>query len=71
MQILNTTPGGAGVPPTIASVLMGHATPERQVGTAQITLARYTHALPEDVVRARDTLAAYLSRNAQEKAAGQ
>ena len=30
----------AGVPPKIASVLMGHATPARQPGAAQITLAR-------------------------------
>lgn len=44
----------AGVPPKIASVLMGHATPERQSGAAQITLARYTHALPDDIERARD-----------------
>ncbi|MGH2862437.1 MAG: hypothetical protein ACRDLT_13170, partial [Solirubrobacteraceae bacterium] len=53
----------AGVPLKIASVLMGHATPERQAGAAQITLARYTHALPEDVLKARDTLAAYLTTN--------
>ena len=39
----------AGVPPKIASVLMGHATPARQPGAAQITLARYTHALPDDM----------------------
>lgn len=54
----------AGVPPKIASVLMGHATPERQPGAAQITLARYTHALPEDIERARAKLADYLA-NAQ------
>ncbi len=35
----------AGVPPTVASVLMGHPTPERQSGAATITLSRYTHAL--------------------------
>jgi integrase len=58
----------AGVPPKIASVLMGHATPERQAGAAQITLARYTHALPEDILKARDTLAAYLTEK-QETAA--
>jgi integrase len=50
----------AGVPPKIASVLMGHATPARQPGAAQITLARYTHALPEDMEDARTKLAAYL-----------
>ncbi|MGH2862283.1 MAG: hypothetical protein ACRDLT_12380 [Solirubrobacteraceae bacterium] len=69
MQILDTTPGATGVPPKIASVLMGHAAPERQVGAAQITLARYTHALPEDILRARDTLAASLTANQQQRAA--
>ena len=61
----------AGVPPKIASVLMGHATPERQPGAAQITLARYTHALPEDIERARAKLAAYLAEAQQAEAAGQ
>lgn len=55
----------AGVPPKVASVLMGHATPERQPGAAQITLARYTHALPEDVEKARTRLTAYLSEAQQ------
>jgi hypothetical protein len=49
---------------------MGHAIPEQHAGAAQITLARYTHALPEDAVRARDTFAAYLSVDGQERAAG-
>jgi integrase len=53
----------AGVPPKIASVLMGHATPARQPGAAQITLARYTHALPEDIEDARQKLAAYLAKH--------
>jgi integrase len=61
----------AGVPPKIASVLMGHATPERQPGAAQITLARYTHALPEDIERARVRLAAYLAEAQSAEAAGQ
>ena len=61
----------AGVPPKIASVLMGHATPERQPGAAQITLARYTHALPEDIERARAKLAAYLAEAQKAEAAGQ
>ena len=62
----------AGVPPKIASVLMGHATPDRQPGAAQITLARYTHALPEDIERARAKLAAYLAeaQSQQVEAAG-
>ena len=51
----------ADVPPKIASVLMGHATPARQPGAAQITLARYTHALPEDIERARQQLTLYLA----------
>jgi integrase len=61
----------AGIPPKIASVLMGHATPERQPGAAQITLARYTHALPEDIERAREKLAAYLADAQKAEAAGQ
>ena len=51
----------AGVPPKVASVLMGHATPARQPGAAPITLARYTHALPEDIEGARALLGAYLA----------
>jgi hypothetical protein len=51
----------AGVSPKVASVLMGHAIPERQPGAAPITLARYTHALPEDIERARSQLASYLA----------
>ena len=58
----------AGVPPKIASVLMGHATPARQLGAAQITLARYTHALPEDIEGARRKLAAYLAEHQEAKA---
>jgi integrase len=50
----------AGVNPKIASVLMGHSTPERAAaaaaGAAGITLRRYTHALPGDLERARDQL---------------
>lgn len=61
----------AGVPPKIASVLMGHAAPERQPGAAQITLARYTHALPDDIERARQKLAAYLAEAQKAEAAGQ
>ena len=61
----------AGVPPKIASVLMGHATPERQPGAAQITLARYTHALPEDIEKARAKLAAYLLENQPSRVAAE
>jgi integrase len=56
----------AGVPPKIASVLMGHATPARQPGAAPITLARYTHTLPEDIEHARTLLDAYLADRQQE-----
>jgi integrase len=59
----------AGVTPKIASVLMGHATPGRQAGAAQITLVRYTHALPEDILKARDKLAAYLTENQKARVA--
>jgi integrase len=58
----------AGVAPKIASVLMGHATPARQPGAAHITLARYTHALPEDIEQARNKLAAYLAGHQEAKA---
>jgi integrase len=51
----------AGISPKVASVLMGHSVPQRQPGAAQITLARYTHALPEDIERARQQLADYLA----------
>ena len=57
----------AGVPPKVASVMMGHATPERQPGAATITLARYTHALPEDIERARELLGAYLADRQRER----
>ena len=52
----------AGVSPKVASVLKGHSLPERQPGAAAITLAWYTHALPEDVERAREQLNRYLGR---------
>ena len=61
----------AGVPPKIASVLMGHATPARQPGAAPITLARYTHTLPEDVEQAREKLSVYVAERQATKATGQ
>ncbi len=51
----------AGVSPKVASVLMGHAAPGRQSGAAPITLTRYTHALPDDIERAREQLSRYLA----------
>jgi integrase len=56
----------AGVSPRVASVLMGHAVPERQDGAAAITLSRYTHALPQDIERARRHLADYLVESQSE-----
>lgn len=50
----------AGVSPKVASVLMGHAVPKHQAGAAPVTLRTYTHALPEDIERARGQLVAYL-----------
>jgi Phage integrase family len=52
----------AGVSPKVASVLMGHATPDLQPGAAPITLARYTHTLPDAMERAREQLDAFLVR---------
>ncbi len=50
----------AGVSPKVASVLMGHSIPERQRGAAQITLARYTHLMPDAIEKARAQLDAWL-----------
>jgi integrase len=51
----------AGVSPKVASMLMGHKTPEYQPGAAAITLRRYTHTLPGELDRARDLLDAFLA----------
>jgi integrase len=55
----------AGVNPKIASILMGHSTPERAAaaaaGAASITLSRYTHALPGDFEHARDRLDSFIA----------
>jgi integrase len=58
----------AGVSPKVASYLMGHSTRARQYGAADITLRRYTHALPEDIEQARKTLARYLADRHAERA---
>jgi integrase len=50
----------AGVSPKVVSVLMGHATPERQPGAAEITLARYTHVMPGAIETARAQLDRWL-----------
>jgi len=59
----------AGVSPKVASYLMGHSTPARQHGAADITLRRYTHTLPEDIEQARQTLARYLADRQEGRAA--
>lgn len=43
----------AGIRPVLVSQLMGHAAPARQLGAAQITQERYTHALPGELEQAR------------------
>jgi integrase len=52
----------AGVSPKVASVLMGHATPYHQPGAAALTLARYTHTLPDSIETARKQLNEWLER---------
>ena len=61
----------AVVPPKIDSVPMGHAIPSARLEQPQVTPARYTHALPQDIERARAKLAAYLADAQQVEAAGQ
>ncbi len=51
----------AGVSPKVASVLMGHASPDHQPGAAPITLARYTHVMPDAIEQARVQLDAWLA----------
>ncbi len=41
---------------------MGHTVPDRQSGAAHITLARYTHTLPDAIERARHQLDEWLTR---------
>ena len=55
--------------PKVASVLMGHKVPDRQPGAASVTLRTYTHALSEDIERARDQLARYLEERQREREA--
>jgi hypothetical protein len=50
---------------------MGHAIPSATLEQPQVTPARYTHALPEDIERARAKLAAHLAEAQQVEAAGQ
>ena len=57
----------AGVSPKVASTLMGHTTPEYQLGAASITLRRYTHTLPGELERARDLHDKFLAERAAPK----
>jgi integrase len=61
----------AGVPPKAASILMGHAVPERQAGAADITLQRYTHALPGYLEEAREKLEEFVTEREKREAAEQ
>jgi hypothetical protein len=60
------------VHPKVASVLVGHSTPERAAaataGAAALTLSRYTHALRGDLELARGQLDNYLIRSAEQHA---
>lgn len=50
----------AGVSPKTASVLMAHSAPDRQPGAAPITLARYTHLMPDALETARKQMNLWL-----------
>jgi integrase len=58
----------AGVSPKVASVLMGHAVPDNQPGAAPITLAIYTHTLPDAIETARRQLNAWLEQQLSSRA---
>ncbi|HEX4438016.1 MAG TPA: site-specific integrase [Solirubrobacteraceae bacterium] len=51
----------AGIRPVLVSQLMGHAAPARQIGAAQITQERYTHALPGELEQAREQFERFLA----------
>ena len=59
----------AGVSPKVASVLMGHAIPDRQPGAASITLARYTHVMPDATETARKLLDEWLAAQLSDSSA--
>jgi integrase len=56
----------ARVPAKVASEIMGHKTPTYQPGAARITLQRYTHVLPGELERARESLDAFLRERTQQ-----
>jgi hypothetical protein len=47
---------------------MGHATPDHQPEAAQITLARYTHVMPDAIETARSQLDSWLAARLSAKA---
>lgn len=57
----------AGVRPVIVSQLMGHAAPARQMGAAQITQERYTHALPGELEVACKQFDGWLGRRSADR----
>ena len=61
----------AGVPPKVASVIMGHKAPRRQLhpDAAPITQRRYTHVLDGELERARDKLNVFLLDREEEEQA--
>lgn len=59
----------AGVLPIVVSQLMGHATPAHG-GGAEITMSRYTHALPGALGRACEQFDNYLLRATESEATG-
>jgi integrase len=59
----------AGVSPKTASVLMSHSTPDRQPGAAPITLARYTHLMPDALETARKQVDEWLAAQLTKKSA--
>lgn len=60
----------AHVSPKVASVIMGHKTPEYQAGAARITLERYTHVLPDELERAREQVDRFLTERAADTSRG-
>ena len=59
----------AGVRPVVVSQLMGHATPLRQPGAAQITQERYTHALPGELEQACELFERWLGQTTRRRTA--
>jgi integrase len=59
----------AGVSPKVSSEIMGHKTPEYQLGAARITLQVYTHVLPGELERARHLLDDFIAERTQQACA--